>query len=119
MHKNLNRVNITHQAEVILLNKKRKSMLEIIFKAREEKLASLTNDDKFFFKKHNIDISKRRDKLNAELEKIPKEFRQIETNIAVQLDYYIETINRGNWYLCKKYYLAGFIDGIKLSEEIK
>lgn len=91
-------------------------MLEIIFKAREEKLASLTNEDKFFFKKHNIDIRKRCDNLNAELEKIPKELRYIETDISEKLDNYVEAINRENRYLCKKYYLAGLNEGIKLSE---
>ena len=41
-------------------------MLEIIFKAREEKLASLTSEDKIFFKGHNIDRSAKRDPLDAE-----------------------------------------------------
>ena len=47
-------------------------MLEIIFKAREEKLASFTVEDKIFFKEHNIDRSAKRDSLDAELGKIPK-----------------------------------------------
>lgn len=42
---------------------KRKNMLEIIFKAREEKLASLNSEDKNFFKVHNIDRSARRNSL--------------------------------------------------------
>ena len=48
-------------------------MLEIIFKAREEKLASLTVEDKNYFKVHNIDRGARRDSLEAELEKMPKD----------------------------------------------
>ena len=52
-------------------------MLEIIFKAREEKLASLTVEDKNYFKVHNIDRGARRDSLEAELEKMPKDFRKI------------------------------------------
>ena len=52
-------------------------MLEIIFKAREEKLASLTVEDKNYFKVHNIDRGARRDFLEAELEKMPKDFRKI------------------------------------------
>ena len=52
-------------------------MLEIIFKAREEKLASLTSEDKIFFKEHNIDRGARRDSLEAELEKMQKDFRKI------------------------------------------
>ena len=47
-------------------------MLEIIFKARVEKLASLTVEDKNYFKVHNIDRSARRDSLEAELEKNAK-----------------------------------------------
>ena len=101
------------------MDSKRKKMLEIIFKAREEKLASLTYEDKIFFKEHNIDRSIRRDRLNTELEKIPEEFRQLKANIVMNLDDYVETINRENWYLCKKYYLAGLKDGINLKEEIK
>ena len=52
------------------MDKKRRKMLEIIFKAREEKLASLTYEDRIFFKEHNIDRSAKRDSLEAELEKI-------------------------------------------------
>ncbi len=52
-------------------------MLEIIFKAREEKLASLTVEDKNYFKVHNIDRGARRDSLEAELEKMQKDFRKI------------------------------------------
>ena len=44
---------------------KRKKMLEIILKAREEKLASLNSEDKDFFKVHNIDRSARRNSLNT------------------------------------------------------
>ena len=98
---------------------KRRKMLEIIFKAREEKLASLTVEDKNYFKVHNIDRSARRDSLEAELEKMPKEFRQLKESIKTKLEDYIETVNRENWYLCKKYYLAGLNDGINLKEEIK
>ena len=94
-------------------------MLEIIFKAREEKLASLNSEDKIFFKGHNIDRSAKRDSLDAELGKIPKEFKQLKESIKTKVEDYIETVNRENWYLCKKYYLAGLNDGIKLKEEIK
>ena len=94
-------------------------MLEIIFKAREEKLASLTVEDKNYFKVHNIDRSAKRDSLDAELGKIPKEFKQLKESIKTKVEDYIETVNRENWYLCKKYYLAGLNDGIKLKEEIK
>ena len=52
-------------------------MLEIIFKAREEKLASLTVEEKIFFEEHNIDRRARRDSLEAELEKMPKDSRQL------------------------------------------
>ena len=94
-------------------------MLEIIFKAREEKLASLTFEDKNYFKVHNIDRGARRDSLEAELEKMPKDFRQLKETIETKLEDYIETVNRETWYLCKKYYLAGLNDGINLKEEIK
>ena len=94
-------------------------MLEIIFKAREEKLASLTVEDNNYFKVHNIDRSARHDYLEAELEKIPKDFRQLKESIKTKLEDYIENVNRENWYLCKKYYLAGLNDGINLKEEIK
>ncbi len=94
-------------------------MLEIIFKAREEKLARLTAEDKNYFKEHNIDRSAKRDSLDAELGKIPKEFKQLKESIKTKVEDYIETVNRENWYLCKKYYLAGLNDGIKLKEEIK
>ena len=40
-------------------------------------------------------------------------------SIKTKLEDYIETVNRENWYLCKKYYLAGLNDGINLKEEIK
>ena len=43
-------------------------MLEIIFKAREEKLARLTAEDKNYFKEDNIDRSAKHDSLDAELE---------------------------------------------------
>ncbi len=76
-------------------------MLEIIFKAREEKLATLTYEDKIFFKEHNIDRSTRRDSLDAELEKIPKDFRKLKESIKTKLEDYIENVNRENWYLCK------------------
>lgn len=94
-------------------------MLEIIFKAREEKMASLTVEDKNYFKVHNIDRGARRDSLEAELEKMPKDFRQLKETIETKLEDYIETVNRETWYLCKKYYLAGLNDGINLKEEIK
>ena len=61
-------------------------MLEIIFKAREEKLASLTAEDKNYFKVHNIDRSARRDSLEAELEKMPKDFRQLNETIKTKLE---------------------------------
>ena len=101
------------------MDSKRRKMLEIIFKAREEKLASLTVEDKNYFKVHNIDRSARRDSLDAELGKIPKDFRQLKETIKTKLEDYIETVNRENWYLCKKYYLAGLNDGINLKGEIK
>ena len=94
-------------------------MLEIIFKAREEKLASLTAEDKNYFKVHNIDRSAKRDSLEVELAKIPKEFSSLKESIKTKLEDYIETVNRETWYLCKKYYLAGLNDGINLKEEIK
>lgn len=94
-------------------------MLEIIFKAREEKLASLTVEDKNYFKVRNIDRSAKRDSLEAELEKMPKDFRQLKESIKTKLEDYIETVNRESWYLYKKYYLAGLNDGINLKEEIK
>lgn len=94
-------------------------MLEIIFKAREEKLASLTVEDKNYFKVHNIDRSAKRNSLEAELEKMPKDFRQLKETIKTKLEDYIENVNRESWYLCKKYYLAGLNDGINLKEEIK
>lgn len=86
---------------------KRKNMLEIIFKAREEKLASLNSEDKNFFKVHDIDRSARRNSLNTELEKIPKDLRKLKEIIIVKLDDYVETINRENWYLCKKILSSG------------
>lgn len=101
------------------MDSKRRKMLEIIFKVREKKLASLTAEDKNYFKVHNIDRSARRDSLEAELEKMPKDFRQLNETIKTKLEDYIETVNRENWYLCKKYYLAGLNDGINLKEEIK
>ena len=60
-----------------------------------------------------------RDSLEAELEKMPKDFRKLKESIKTKLEDYIENVNRENWYLCKKYYLAGLNDGIKLKEEIK
>ena len=101
------------------MDKKRRKMLEIIFKAREEKLASLTVEDKNYFKVHNIDRSAKRNSLEAELEKMPKDFRQLKETIKTKLEDYIENVNRESWYLCKKYYLAGLNDGINLKEEIK
>ena len=101
------------------MDRKRRKMLEIIFKAREEKLASLTVEDKNYFKVHNIDRGARRDSLEAELEKMPKDFRQLKETIKTKLEDYIETVNRESWYLCKKYCLAGLNDGINLKEEIK
>ena len=101
------------------MDMKRRKMLEIIFKAREEKLASLTVKDKNYFKVHNIDRSAKRDSLEAELEKMPKDFRQLKETIKTKLEDYIETVNCESWYLCKKYYLAGLNDGINLKEEIK
>ena len=74
-------------------------MLEIIFKAREEKLATLTYEDKIFFKEHNIDRSTRRDSLDAELEKIPKDFRKLKESIKTKLEDYIENVNRENLYM--------------------
>lgn len=94
-------------------------MLEIIFKEREEKLASLNVEDKKYFKAHNIDRSARRDSLEAELEIMPIDFRKLKESIKTKLEDYIETVNHENWYLCKKYYLAGLNDGINLKEEIK
>ena len=61
-------------------------MLEIIFKAREEKLARLTAEDKNYFKEHNIDRSAKRDSLDAELGKIPKEFKQLKESIKTKLE---------------------------------
>ena len=101
------------------MDSKRRKMLEIIFKAREEKLASLTVEDKNYFKVHNIDRSAKRDSLEAELEKMPKDFRQLKETIKTKLEDYIEIVNCESWYLCKKYYLAGLNDGINLKEEIK
>ena len=101
------------------MDSKRRKMLEIIFKAREEKLASLTVEDKNYFKVHNIDRSAKRNSLEAELEKMPKDFRQLKETIKTKLEDYIENVNRESWYLCKKYYLAGLNDGINLKEEIK
>ena len=92
---------------------------KIIFKAREEKLATLNSEDKNFFKVHNINRSAKCDCLNLELKKIPKDLRKLKEIIIVKLDDYVETINRENWYLCKKYYLAGLKDGINLKVEIK
>lgn len=68
-------------------------MLEIIFKAREEKLASLTVEDKNYFKVHNIDRGARRDSLEAELEKMPKDFRQLKETIKTKL-----TVVKSNLY---------------------
>ena len=119
MHKNPNRVNITHQVEVILLEDENTNMLEVIFRAREEELASLNNADKNFFKVHNINRCAKRDSLNAELETMPKDFNQLKENIKIKLDNYVETINCENWYLCKKYCLEGLKDGMNLKEEIK
>lgn len=101
------------------MDSKRRKMLEIIFKVREKKLASLTAEDKNYFKVHNIDRSARRDSLEAELEKMPKDLRQLNETIKTKLEDYIETVNCETWYLCKKYYLAGLNDGINLKEEIK
>ena len=70
MHKNSNRVNITHQSE-----------------------------DKDFFKVHNFDRSSRLNSLNTELEKIPKDLRKLKEIIIEKLDNYVETINCENWYL--------------------
>ena len=78
---------------------KRRKMLEIIFKASEEKLASLNSEEKDFFKVHNIDRSARRNCLNTELKKIPKNLRKLKEIIIVKLDDYVETINREDWYL--------------------
>ena len=63
-------------------------MLEIIFKAREEKLASLTYEDKIFLKEHNIDRRIRRDRLNTELEEIQvselsKEIQQYQGDVEI------------------------------------
>ena len=68
------------------------NMLEVIFRAREEELASLNNADKNFFKVHNIKRCAKRDSLNAELETMPKDFNQLKENIKIKLDDYVETI---------------------------
>ena len=75
---------------------KRRKMFDIIFKAREEKLATLTYEDKISFKEHNIDRSAGSDSLEAELEKMPKDFRQLKESIKIKLEGYIETVNREN-----------------------
>lgn len=75
------------------MDRKRRKMLEIIFKAREEKLASLTVEDKNYFKVHNIDRGARRDSLEAELEKMPKDFRQLKETIKTKL-----TVVKSNLY---------------------
>ena len=95
------------------------SILESIFEARADELATLNEKDKVFMKQDKADRNKNENYLNKELQKIPYNLNWLKESITKIIDDYIDTIDFRAFYFYKKYYLAGLKDGIKLNKELK
>lgn len=94
-------------------------ILKIIFKAREEDLAKLDEDDEIFMEKDEANRVKKYNYLKNQIEKIPYNLNKLKDSISKSVEDYVETIDYENAYFNEKYYLNGLKDGMKLMNEIK
>ena len=99
--------------------KEETGMLELIFEAKEEELAIIEEQDKLFINQNDSNRSKKHYYLDKQLEKITYNLNWLKGNIKRALEDYIEAIDYEGAYFCKKYYLTGLKDGIKLKEELR
>ena len=93
------------------------SILQIIFETREDELANINANDKLFLKQ-NGRVNKR-DYLDKQLDKIPYNLKWLRNKISNRLEDYIVSVDNECSYFCKKYYLIGLKDGIKLRNELE
>ena len=94
-------------------------ILELLFEVREEELATIEEQDKLFINQNNSNRSKKHYCLDKLLEKMPYNLNWLKENIQKSIEDYVEAIDYEGAYFCKKYYLTGLKDGIKLKEELK
>ena len=93
------------------------SILQMIFETREDELANINANDKLFLKQNGR--TSKRDCLDKELNMIPYNLKWLRKKISKRLEDYIVSIDDECSYFCKKYYLIGLKDGIKLKKELE
>ena len=93
------------------------SILQIIFETREDELANINANDKFFLEQNGRVF--KRDYLEKQLDMIPYNLKWLRKKMSKRLEDYIVSVDNECSYFCKKYYLIGLKDGIKLKKELE
>lgn len=87
------------------------NILDIIFDARSEEVAKLSEGDMEFLNTPKADVDKHYKKFIRILEHIPEDTKK---NIIKQIDEYTDTLDFVHAYFYKKYYKLGFADAVEL-----
>ena len=94
----------------------KEAMLSKIFEIREDEVASISSNDKEFFKKEKIDLNNTYNELLEIINNIPLNEKE-KVKLIEKIDEYIEINNYRNSYFNEKYYKEGFKDGMQLKME--
>lgn len=97
-----------------MLRKDSQDMLDIIYNARKDDLANLTDKDKKSIKKINDKINQKYLEYKNTLDNIPNGLRITKREIIDKFNEYTETLTEREGYFNEKYYKEGLKDGINL-----
>lgn len=97
-----------------VLSKNSQNMLDVIYKAREDDLGNLTEQDKKNIKKINDKINQKYLEYKNTLDNIPKGLKVTKREIIDKFNEYKETLVEREGYFNEKYYKEGLKDGINL-----
>ncbi len=97
-----------------MLEKNTHDMVDLIYKAREDDLGNLTEQDKKNIKKINDKINQKYLEYKNTLDNIPKGLKVTKREIIDKFNEYKETLVEREGYFNEKYYKEGLRDGISL-----
>ncbi len=91
--------------------KNKETILDLLFNARSEDLAKLTEEDREFLDSPKVDINKDFKGFLDSLNDLPKE---VQDNIIEKVNTCCDTVDLIHAYYYKKYYKMGFSECLKL-----
>lgn len=97
-----------------MLRENTHDMVDVIYKAREDDLANLTEEDKNNMKEINNKINQKYLDYKNSLDNIPNGLRITKREIIDKFNDYLDVLKEREYYNNEKYYKEGLKDGVNL-----